>query len=249
MKWLICLFYFFLLIIVRTTFGMEEEHPVVFIFVIICSLFVGLLLPFILDKQKNKYERDINLIRKNADEEIMKNNRNSLLEISKAQKSAELYCNKQLKQYEQRVFEIKTKAEARISETIAEFERLEKTNVFEIDKLFTHLKNNVSSMDGKTYEAYVGYKISNNGWHNITYTPITGDYGADIIATDKDGNRVCIQCKRYDHPVGIDAVQEVIAAKQFYGAKRAIVATNSVMTAQARNMAQKTDVELWEHFV
>ena len=94
-----------------------------------------------------------------------------------------------------------------------------------------------------------GYKLAYVGWSDITFTPVTGDYGADIIATDKDGLKVCIQCKRYDNPVGIDAVQEVIAAKQYYGANRAVVATNSVMTQQACNIAQKTGVELWERFI
>lgn len=47
-------------------------------------------------------------------------------------------------------------------------------------------------------------------------------------------------------PFGFDAVQEVLAARQYYGTERAVVATNSTMTLQARNMAQRTDVELWE---
>ena len=147
------------------------------------------------------------------------------------------------------------KESLRINErrTDSELERLNSINVLETAKLFdtlaVHLKKLVPVMDGETYESYVGYKLAFFGWSEVTYTPLTGDYGADIIANDKDGRRTCIQCKRYENSVGVEAVQEVLAAKQYYNAERAIVATNSVLTSQAHNMAQKTGVELWEHFV
>ena len=143
------------------------------------------------------------------------------------------------------VKEISTKCDLYIPDLMTD----ENGEPFTLSYLDKHLKAMVPIMSGEAYEVYVGYKLAYVGWSDITFTPVTGDYGADIIATDKDGLKVCIQCKRYDSPVGIDAVQEVIAAKQYYGANRAVVATNSVMTQQACNIAQKTGVELWERFI
>lgn len=249
MQWLIGIYYIAVLGFLFFTFPANYDEPFIWGIVAFFSIFIFVVPPMVFFQQKKKYKKDMESIQKDADEEIMKNNRNALLGIDRAQKSAEDYYNAQLEEYEQYISEFELKAETILSENTAELERLKKINVLEIDKLFTHLKDNVSTMDGKTYEAYVGYKISNDGWHNITYTPLTGDYGADIIANDKDGRRTCIQCKRYENSVGVEAVQEVLAAKQYYNAERAVVATNSVLTSQAHNMAQKTGVELWEHFV
>lgn len=146
-------------------------------------------------------------------------------------------------QYKQYISEIKLKTETILSKNTAELERLKKINVLETAKLFdtlaVHLKRLVPMMDRVTYESYVGYKPAFAGWSEVTYTPLTGDYGADIIANDKDGKKTCIQYKKYENSVGVEAVQEVLAAKQYYNAKRAVVATNSVLTSQAHNIAQK----------
>lgn len=231
MFWLIGIYYIALLGFLIFTFPAYYDDPVVLGIIVFFSIFIFLIPPVVFSRQKKKYKKDVELIQKNADQDI------------------ETVKQSHIKQIRQ----IEFKTEQKIDNINVELERLSSINVLEIDKLLlnvdNHLKKLVPAMNGETYETYVGYKIAYSGWSDITYTPVTGDYGADIIATDKNGDKVCIQCKRYDHPVGIEAVQEVIAAKQYYGAKRAVVATNSVMTAQARNMAQRTDVELWEHFV
>lgn len=220
MQWLIGGFYLLLLYVVYVASTIKDKYPGVFASVLVGSLFIGLLFLIILDKQKKNYKENLRINERRTDLEV------------------------------ERITQIN---EEKLKEVDSELERLNSINVLETAKLFdtlaVHLKKLVPVMDGETYESYVGYKLAFGGWSEVTYTPLTGDYGADIIANDKDGKKTCIQCKRYENSVGVEAVQEVLAAKQYYNAERAIVATNSVLTSQAHNMAQKTGVELWEHFV
>jgi len=83
------------------------------------------------------------------------------------------------------------------------------------------------------------------GWRSKT-TKASGDQGADIVAT-KDGITVVCQCKRYSKSVGNKAVQEAFAAKTFYNAQKGAVITNAGYTKSARELAEKTAVELF-HF-
>ncbi len=102
----------------------------------------------------------------------------------------------------------------------------------------------VPYMTGEVYEAYVGTRLLLKGWADVDFTPVTGDFGADILATDPNGNKVCIQCKRYSESVGIQAVQEVFSAKEYYKCDRAMVCASNTFTSAAQEMASRTGVEL-----
>ena len=54
--------------------------------------------------------------------------------------------------------------------------------------------------------------------------------------------------KHYKGKVGVHAVQEAIAAKQYYRASKAIVVTNSTFTKAAKGMAKRCHVKLKERF-
>lgn len=107
----------------------------------------------------------------------------------------------------------------------------------------------VDTMNGLQYEAYVAQKLRKMGYKNLKITKASGDYGADIIATDSNGKKTCIQCKKYHGSVGVHAVQEIIAAKGYYSCKRAIVITTATFTANAKTLAKSQNVELIEHFI
>lgn len=119
-------------------------------------------------------------------------------------------------------------------------------------KIFKKDSNNALSfdenIDGLAYERYCAARLKLYGYTDIVVTKCSGDFGADIIATDKDGNRVCIQCKKYQGAVGLDAVQEVYTAKSHYGCERAMVITTSTFTPFARQQAQECGVELVSNF-
>lgn len=107
----------------------------------------------------------------------------------------------------------------------------------------------VPEMTGVMYERYVGSRLAILGYTQIDYTPASGDFGADILAVDPDGRKACIQCKRYESTVGIEAAQQVVGGKAYYRCDRAIVITNSTFTPAAKEFAKNIDVELWERFV
>lgn len=98
------------------------------------------------------------------------------------------------------------------------------------------------------YELFVGSHLYRFGFIRIEHTGKTGDFGADLIGLDTYGRKAVIQCKLYKKPVGVKAVQEVIAARQYYRTSRAIVVTNSTFTKSAKKLAYRCGVELLEKF-
>ncbi len=106
----------------------------------------------------------------------------------------------------------------------------------------------LANMSGSDFEQYVGRRLKGMGYSNVRVTQTSGDFGADVLATDSNGETVCIQCKHYSQPVGIKAVQEIYSAKQYYGCKKAMVITNATYTKAAIDLANKTGVDLWGNF-
>ena len=77
----------------------------------------------------------------------------------------------------------------------------------------------------------------------VATTKSTGDQGADLVLEGRK-ERAVVQTKRYKGKVGNWAVQEVLAAKGFYAAQRALVVTNSSYSHSARELAAANGVEL-----
>ncbi|WP_246231691.1 restriction endonuclease [Sporosarcina jiandibaonis] len=109
--------------------------------------------------------------------------------------------------------------------------RMQQSGMTEIDK-----------MTGIEFEEYLGTLFKNQGYH-VTYTPTTGDYGADLILK-KDKEVIVVQAKRYNQTVGVKAVQEVIPAIMMYKATSAWVITNSTYTKQALTLAKSNHVRM-----
>lgn len=102
----------------------------------------------------------------------------------------------------------------------------------------------VDKMDGREFEKYLKVYFEKLGYRAKT-TKDSNDYGADLILT-KGSEKIVVQAKRYARNIGIEAVQEIIGARNYYEADRAIVATNRYFTASAKRLAEKCDVELWD---
>ena len=103
-------------------------------------------------------------------------------------------------------------------------------------------EKNVIEMTGEEFEQFLGELFKKRGF-KITYTSISGDYGADLILRDGD-EKIAVQAKRYSGNVGVKAVQEVIGAVKMYDADEAWVVTNSYFTKQAIKLAEINDVYL-----
>lgn len=104
------------------------------------------------------------------------------------------------------------------------------------------------NMSGYDYEHFVAQCFKNSGFKNVSVTPKSGDYGADITMTAPDGVRICVQCKKSSSPIGVKAVQEVIGAKFHYKCPRGMVVTTSTFTPSAKELANEAGIELYENF-
>jgi HJR/Mrr/RecB family endonuclease len=100
----------------------------------------------------------------------------------------------------------------------------------------------VAGLSGEEFETYIARILTKLGY-DVSGTRATGDQGADLVA-QRDGLKIIIQAKRYDGPVGNNAVQEVIGALSFYGGDEGWVVTNSTFTPSARALAQKAHIKL-----
>ena len=100
-------------------------------------------------------------------------------------------------------------------------------------------------MEGHDFEYYCANILEKNGFNDVEVTPGSGDNGIDIIAY-KDYVKYGIQCKCYSSDIGVKAVQEVFAGAKYYDCHVPVVLTNRYFTRQAKELAQKTNVLLWD---
>lgn len=105
------------------------------------------------------------------------------------------------------------------------------------------------NFNGRDYEIYCANRLSKAGYKKVTLTQQSRDFGADIVAYDKHGTKVCFQCKYYSSYVGIAAVQEVLASLPYYKASRGVVITNSRFTNAAISLAKEANIKLIENYI
>lgn len=98
---------------------------------------------------------------------------------------------------------------------------------------------------GYEFEAYLAGLLDALGYRHIHTTKKSGDFGVDVLA-ERDGVTFAIQAKLYSQPVGVKAVQEVLAGKAYYRCHVGVVATNSSFTRNAEELAEKTGILLWD---
>ncbi|SFU74157.1 restriction endonuclease [Butyrivibrio sp. INlla21] len=103
----------------------------------------------------------------------------------------------------------------------------------------------MDEMEGHDFEYYCADLLKANGFAEAVVTKGSGDFGADILA-EKDGITYAVQCKCYDKPIGVKAVQEVYAGRDYYGKMVGVVMTNQYFTQPAVDLAQKLNIMLWD---
>lgn len=122
---------------------------------------------------------------------------------------------------------------ARLLKLIWEVRRLRRAGIHEIDR-----------MDGSAFERRLDRLFRDLGYRVKQVGSRGGDFGGDLLVS-KDGTRSIIQAKCWSKNVGLKAVQEVAAARDYYKVDRGIVVTNREFTQQARTLARATGVDLW----
>lgn len=98
--------------------------------------------------------------------------------------------------------------------------------------------------NGIEFEIFLSTLLNKLGYKSYI-TQKSNDFGADIIA-EKDNIKYAIQCKFYSSSIGVSAIQEVLGGKEYYNCNIGIVATNSCFTKQAIELANKSNVILWD---
>lgn len=103
----------------------------------------------------------------------------------------------------------------------------------------------LDDLEGHEFEHFCARLLKDNGFIEVEVTKGSGDYGVDILA-EKDGVTYAVQCKCYTDPVGVKAVQEAYAGRDYYDRMVGAVMTNQYFTAPAVNAARKLKILLWD---
>lgn len=105
--------------------------------------------------------------------------------------------------------------------------------------------NKFDYMEGHDFEEYCAVLLKNIGYQNVEVTKGSNDNGIDILAT-LGGVKYGIQCKCYSSDIGVKAVQEAYAGAKYYNCHVPVVLTNQYFTRQAQDLAECTNVLLWD---
>ena len=100
-------------------------------------------------------------------------------------------------------------------------------------------------LEGHEFEYYCADLLMKRGFQEVEVTRGSGDYGIDILA-ERDGVTYAIQCKCYSATVGVKAVQEAYAGRDYYDCMVGAVLTNQYFTQPAVEAAKKLKILLWD---
>lgn len=103
----------------------------------------------------------------------------------------------------------------------------------------------IDTMNGHDFEYFCADLLKKRGFIDVTVTKGSGDYGIDVLA-EKEGVTYAVQCKAYAEPVGVKAVQEAFAGKEYYDRMVGAVMTNQYFTKPAVEAAKKLKILLWD---
>lgn len=103
----------------------------------------------------------------------------------------------------------------------------------------------IDTMEGHEFEYFCAELLRKKGFQEVEVTKGSGDYGIDILA-EKEGITFAIQCKCYQSPVGVKAVQEAYAGRDYYDRMVGVVFTNQYFTSPAVEAAAKLKILLWD---
>lgn len=108
------------------------------------------------------------------------------------------------------------------------------------------MKNKFQDFPPFDFEDFIAQLFKDNGY-DVEKTPSSGDYGADILMA-KSGEKIAVQVKRYapDNKVGVQEINQVVGAKDFYKCDKAMIISTSSFSKRGKALAGETSTELWE---
>ena len=107
------------------------------------------------------------------------------------------------------------------------------------------LPSDMDMMEGHEFEFFCAELLKKNGFLEVEVTRGSRDYGVDILA-QKEGVTYAIQCKCYNTPIGINAIQEAYAGRDYYDCMVGVVMTNQYFTTPAVEVAKKLKILMWD---
>lgn len=102
----------------------------------------------------------------------------------------------------------------------------------------------IDAMSGREFEDFLSVYFRSLGYR-VEETPASNDYGVDLLCWDRE-ECIAVQAKRYTGTVGVHAVQELLSGMAYYQTEQGLVVTNSYFSRQARELAEKGGVALWD---
>lgn len=102
----------------------------------------------------------------------------------------------------------------------------------------------ISAMSWRDFEKLVAEAFRQNGFHVVEQGGSSPDGGVDLVLT-KAQERYLVQCKHWrNEQVGVKVVRELNGVITAQGARGGFVVTATRFTREAREFAQKTQIEL-----
>ena len=96
---------------------------------------------------------------------------------------------------------------------------------------------------GNEYENRISEFLKASGYETET-TGSSCDYGVDIIAKDKNGLEIAVQCKGQNDPADVNAVQQVYAGGRYRGLENFAIISETGFSYGAMKMARALGVYL-----
>ncbi len=109
----------------------------------------------------------------------------------------------------------------------------------------TRTVEDMDEMDGLAFEKFCARLLEKRDFEEVQVTSSSGDFGIDILA-EKEGVTYAIQCKCYTEPVGVAAIQQACAGREYYDRMVGAVMTNQYFTEPAKKAAKKCKILLWD---
>ncbi|MFA5553843.1 MAG: helicase HerA-like domain-containing protein [Phycisphaerae bacterium] len=120
---------------------------------------------------------------------------------------------------------------------------LEKCNKLSEDEL-AELNKKIKLIEARQFEFEIANLFRRKGYKSSA-TRFTNDDGVDVFASNEN-EKVIIQCKRWKHSVGRDKIDELAGVKNRYKVDKAILATTSYFSDDAKRAGREHNIELWD---
>lgn len=106
--------------------------------------------------------------------------------------------------------------------------------------------HDIDQMEGSEFEKYLYRFFTELGYDDTYKTQGSGDFGADLVFTDREGIRNVLQAKCYaeHNKIGLSAVQEIYSSMRYYEADKCTVLTSSYFTKACETLAGVNGVKL-----